>query len=81
MGNPATNRHAMTPPPDNKQIQAEEFKAALAADPGNPFLQMHAEAMEPDDDDGETDTCPTCEGSGTSWDGICKCLDCGGTGH
>ena len=64
--------------------ETEELKTALAADPGNPFLQMHVEAMESEDDDddgGETDRCPTCEGSGTSWDGICECLDCGGTGR
>ena len=62
-----------------------ELKAALAADPSNEFLRMHVEAMESDDDhdddDAEMDVCPTCEGSGTSWDGICECLDCGGTGR
>lgn len=34
-----------------------------------------------DDDDDDLDTCPTCNGEGTSWDGLFECLDCGGFGH
>jgi hypothetical protein len=29
----------------------------------------------------EDDECPTCKGTGTSWDGMVERLDCGGTGH
>jgi hypothetical protein len=36
-----------------------------------------------DDDDpifDDDDECPECEGTGESWDGLCECHICGGTG-
>ena len=45
------------------------------------FIDFVMETPELDDAEDDLDTCPTCMGEGTSWDGLVECLDCGGTGH
>lgn len=44
------------------------------------LIPLHDDNDDNDDND-EDDNCPTCDGTGTSWDGVCECLACGGTGH
>ena len=73
--------HVTGPPADAYQAEADAVVAlAFAADPVDPNTPDPAPDDGDDDQPKPGDTCPQCDGSGRSGDGLGRCRKCGGDG-